>query len=602
MLQLAAILILGIFGQWFAWRVKIPAILPLIVLGLLVGPVSSLLTTEGTKWINTDTIFQGHYLFDFVSLAVGVILFEGGLTLKISEVRQVAGVIRNIIVIGSIVTLFGGTWAMHYFLGIEYKIAFLFGSLVIVTGPTVIRPILNNVRPKSNISTILKWEGVLIDPFGAFVAILIFDFILSGATDFSLFALKGFFLIVLSGIVAGTAVAFLIKELLKRDLIPHHLLNVVVLALAVFCFVLSDYLHAESGLLSVTLCGMILSNTKVKGIDKILSFKEEITVILISVLFILLSARMNVADFEKLGVGSIGVFAVLVFIIRPLGVFLSSIGSTLSLKEKIFISWISPRGIVSAGVASIFTLKLTTGHIPFLTALEVEQASLLLPMTFMVIVGTVVLQGSTAKYLAKALNLIEEHPKGILIMGANDFAQLLGEKLVSMGLPVLLTDTSEVNAKEARLKNLNVHVGNLLTTEIDDFDFAEYGMMLALTPSPGINVMACKSLSAYIGRENVFRLMTKKEFEIKQLNRPEKVLFEGNHDFIQLSTFLRETHEIEDKYFETYAEYQKFYVNRQDSIVPLFFQLKQNRVIPVTCANKASVKSFKLIYLKHQKG
>ena len=597
MLELAGILVFGIFAQWLAWRVKIPAILPLIVLGISIGPLWSYFHPDHTKLINIDTIFQGHYLFDFVSLCVGIILFEGGLTLKLKEVKKVASVVRNIIFIGSIVTLFGTTWAVSYFMELDIKIAFLFGALVIVTGPTVIKPILNNVRPTANVATVLKWEGVLIDPVGAFAAVLIYDFIIAGGGDFTFFALKGFSLIVLSGAFVGVAIAMAMKFMLNRELIPHYLINVVVLAFVVLCFAISDQLHAESGLLAVTILGMIITNSKVKGLKEILSFKEDITILLISILFIALSSRINISDIQLLGHESIIVFCILIFVIRPVGVFISSIKSELNFKEKLFISWISPRGIVSAGVASIFTLHLTTLPDINLSEKAIQDASLLLPMTFMVIVGTVIIQGSTAKLLARKLGLIQTQSLGFVIIGANDFALEMAKYLYKKGIEVLISDTSNVNITKAKQMGLPVFEGNaVLENSFEEEEFTKYGTLLSLTPSTEINHLACKNFSKYFGIKNVFRLASKREFEEPTGKYDERILFEAQGDYIELTNLIRKGNRIKSKEFVNNQFYENYV--KDFNIIPLMREYNLNEYVPINTQKAAQSKPFKLVYIE----
>ena len=241
MLELAAIIVLGIFAQWIAWRMRIPAIFPLIIIGLFVGPLSILFLEN--QWINPENIFAGKTMYYFVSLSVGVILFEGGLTLKFKEVRKIAGVVRNLLIIGSLIMLIGGALAAYYILEMDYRVGLLFGSLIIVTGPTVIAPILQSVRPNRNVSTILKWEGIIIDPIGALVAVLVYElfFVASmgvGHHDVGLtqMALKTFFLTVCVGSFFGLFSGWALNTLLRKNLIPHFLINVLSLAFVIFAF------------------------------------------------------------------------------------------------------------------------------------------------------------------------------------------------------------------------------------------------------------------------------------------------------------------------------------------------------------------------------
>ncbi len=598
MFILAGILVLGILAQWYAWRIHTPAILPLIIIGLLVGPFSEFVF--GTKIIDSDAIFQESLLFDFVSLSVGVILFEGGLTLKASEIKHLGKAVRNIILFGSLITFIGGAAAGMYWLGMEWRIALLFGSLVIVTGPTVIRPILNNVKPNHNVSTVLKWEGVLIDPLGAFVAILIYEFIVSGhgGKHMTLNALHGFFLIILSGVACGTGMALLIHQLIKRKLIPHYLMNSVILALVVGTFALSDFLYAESGLLAVTLLGMILSNTDVEEIKDILSFKEDITVILISILFICLSARINVEDIKLLGWESLIVFFALIFIIRPLGVFIGTLKSNLNIREKLFISWIGPRGIVAAGVASIFTLRLSQGGGGLSTA-EVNDAQLLLPMTFLIILGTVILQGGSAKWVAKKLKVLREQPNGLLFIGADEASRAIALFLLRKGIPVMVSDTSKSHIREAMVEGIPYYSGSLLVDgEYENADLSKYGQVLALTSSTEINVLACKTLAEEFGKNNVYRLISRKEQEVKELTRPTHTLFKGEADFIMLTQVVRNEPEFEVKAFENVQAYERFLHLNANKIIPLFIQLSEDRFVPVSDQKVNLTESFRLVYIE----
>jgi len=295
MLELAGTIILGIFAQWIAWRIRVPAILPLIITGLLVGPISSLMTEDGTKLLQPiyneatgEGLFPGEYLFYFVSLAIGIILFEGGLTLKRQEISGTGPIIFRLITIGPTVTFVGAGLAAHFIMALPWPIAFLFAGLIIVTGPTVIAPILQNVPLHRNVATLLKWEGILIDPIGALVAVLVFEFIRSaeGGLGFTTHALIAFGQIILIGLALGALAAFALYELIRRDFIPNYLLNVFTLAFVLGVFVFANVMAEESGLVSVVVMGMVLGNLDVPRLRDILSFKESLSVLLISILFI----------------------------------------------------------------------------------------------------------------------------------------------------------------------------------------------------------------------------------------------------------------------------------------------------------------------------
>jgi len=302
MLELAGIIILGILAQWSAWKFKIPAILPLILIGLAVGPIATLFTADGGKliepiWNGESGLFPGESLFYFVSLAISIILFEGGLTLRKGEILNVGPVIVKLITVAVIVTFIGAGIAAHLIFDLSWQISFLFAALIIVTGPTVITPILRNIPLKKDVSAILKWEGILIDPIGALFAVLVFEFISAGeGREFTQTALIEFGKIVLFGFTFGFTFAHALAFSIKKNVIPHYLLNVFTLATVLGVFVLSDAFAHESGLLAVVVMGMVLGNTNLPNIKELLYFKESLSVLLISILFILLAANINIDD------------------------------------------------------------------------------------------------------------------------------------------------------------------------------------------------------------------------------------------------------------------------------------------------------------------
>lgn len=570
MIELASILVLSVLAQWLAWRIKVPAILPLIIIGLTLGPVSTFFTPYGDKLLDGDQIFSGDLLFAFVSISVGVILFEGGLTLKIKEIRHQAGVVRNLLIFGPIITLIGGGFAAHYLLGLEYRLAFLFGALIIVSGPTVVIPILRNVRPNERINNVLKWEGILIDPLGALIAVLVYEFIQTA--DFqkadTLEVLKGFFITVSSGIFVGALAAFFLRWILQKNRIPSYLHNVVALGLVIFAFTFAELISHEAGLMSTTFMGIILANVRVEEFKKILSFKEDVSIILISVLFILLSSRIDIVQIEKLGWDAAILFAVVILVIRPLGVWISTLGSKFHWREIVFMSWVGPKGIVAAAVASLFSLQLTSQEGGTINA---TQAELILPLTFLVIVGTVILQGATAKPIARLLRVEREEPRGYLIAGANENSRFIARFLTKNGVNVLLADTSKANVKEAQKQGLEVYEGNILGDSVyDDLDLTNIGKLLAMTSSAEVNNLAMKYFEDEFGEDNVFRLSSRKEQEMKEIELPKNVLFLGKVDYLFLAQAIRKSDQIivgsvGDN--EEYDELQKRYKGR---IVPLF--------------------------------
>jgi NhaP-type Na+/H+ or K+/H+ antiporter len=597
MLELASILVLGIFAQWLSWKIKQPAILPLILIGLMIGPVSTFFTEGGEKLLDGDNIFSGDLLFSFVSIAVGVILFEGGLTLNLSEIRSLAGTVRNLLIFGAIITFVGGGLAAHYIMDMSWQMSFLFGALIIVSGPTVIMPILRNVRPNSSINTILKWEGILIDPFGALIAVLMYEFILTSGhgSDYSIEVFKEFFITISAGIVAGGLGAIFLYYLIKNNALPEYLRNVFTLGLVIFTFSFAELIHKEAGLMAATIMGIILANLKLEELKKILSFKEDISLILISVLFILLSSRMDVEQIEKLGSKSLILFAVVILIVRPIGVFLATLRSSLNLSEKIFISWIGPKGIVAAAVASLFSLDLVNRG----NFVDPREAELLLPLVFLVIIGTVIIQGSSAKMVAGLLGVRQEEPQGILIVGANELARKIGSKLKSLGIYVLLVDTSAPNIKEAKRQDLKSLQANILSDEIfEDVDLSKIGKLIAMTSNSGLNDLACSWFEKEIGEHNCLRLASKEETENTNLPLPKNVIFNSRIDFVGLVQILRNKDSYGEISFANSVEYDQFMEQYGSKIIPLVIHKKSDEAEIISGYTSKTDKAQSLYYLK----
>jgi NhaP-type Na+/H+ or K+/H+ antiporter len=581
MLELAAIIVIGLLAQWIAWRMKIPAIFPLIILGLVMGPLSTLFLDE--KWIDPENIFAGKTMYYFVSLSVGVILFEGGLTLKFKEVRQLAGVVRNLLIVGPIVMGIGGALAAHYFLDMDYRVGLLFGSLIIVTGPTVIAPILRSVRPKKNISTILKWEGIAIDPIGALVAVLVYELLFVSTMgvggDHSMgltqVALKTFFLTLCVGTFFGLLSGWTLHTLLKRNLIPHFLINVLSLGFVIFAFAGADTLQAESGLLSVTVMGILLANIKTPNLDKILDFKESLTVILISVLFIILSTKISMEDLRLLEINSLYIFLVVVFVLRPIVVWISSWKSDLNWREKAFVAWIGPKGIVAAAVASLFSLYLMSDKISLPPSLR-EDVELLVPLTFMIILGTVTLNGLSAKFVARLLGLVQDVKNGVVIVGANEGSISIAKYLEKHHISNTLVDLSKENIRQARAASLNVLEKNILSDD-DDLEFDDVGHLLALTSSNDVNIFACRKLKSTFGESNVYRLITVNEIKFDALSRPNNILFSDDSDYIKLIELVRKYPEVHDMEITSEDHLKSLIESDKESYLPIL--LRRNDTI-----------------------
>ncbi len=565
-LLLAGIMGLGICCQWLAWRLKFPAILPLLGAGFLLGPVLNILHPQE---------LLGDLFFPAISLAVSIILFEGALTLKWQEVRHVANIVRNLITVGALITWLGGGVAARFILGLPWPLAILFGALIVVTGPTVIAPLLRNVRPIPKLASVLRWEGILIDPLGALLAVLIFNFIVAeGPLRYLSFrAFVGFLRIVLIGTGAGLMGGYFIAFLIRRYLVPDYLRDIMILAVVISIFAISDSLQSESGLLAVTVMGLLLANLDLIQLRQIWHFKERISILFISSLFIVLAANITLADLAALNWQSLLLVAVVIFVLRPVSVYLSALGSNLVRNERLFLSWIAPRGIVAAAVSSLFAFRLEE--------LGYSEAPLLASLTFLVIVSTVVLQGGSAKLVARWLNVAEAEPQGFLIMGAHPFAQLFGLALKEEGFALRLIDTNWENVRQARFRGLDVYHGNILSEFAEnDLDLSGLGRLLALTSNDEANALACLHLQDEFGSSNVYLLSPKSlaQDKSKRLSRDRlgrlfpgpEITYEKLAVLVQEGAVIKKT-QLTQQF--TYADYSAYYSN---NFVPLLlFRGKQ---------------------------
>lgn len=492
-LAIAGIVALGAAAQWFAWRVGLPAILPLLVVGFVVGPLFG--------WLAPTEFIPQDLLFPAVSLAVGLILFEGGLTLSLPEVRETRGAVIRLVTVGALTTWLLGTLAAWWLVDLSLPLAFLFGALIIVTGPTVIGPLLRIVRPSNRVGNVLKWEGILIDAIGAMVAVLVFEFLLIENREQALGSTLLLFLrFIATGGIVGAVAGYLLALLLRRRFIPDYLINLVALAMVFAAFATANALAPEAGLLATVLMGMVIANLGVPNITDLLSFKEDLTVLFISLLFIVLAANIELAAFTAvLNVGSLLLLLVVVLVIRPMSVFISTLGSSLDLREKAFLSWIAPRGIVAAAVSSLFASKLV--------AAGFEGAESLVPLVFLVIVGTVLLGSLTAKPVAEQLGVAEPDPQGFLILGAHAVARRIADFLQGEGVAVMLADTNWSNVAAARLEGLPAYYGSLLSDRTDDeIRLSGIGRLLALTSNDEANALASLKYARAFGSQNVFQL------------------------------------------------------------------------------------------------
>lgn len=493
LLYLTLVLALGSVAQWLAWRLRLPAILLLLLFGFGAGYV-----------YDTRELIDEKLLFPAVSLAVAVILFEGGLSLRFSELREAGQIIFRLVTVGAVLTWALAGLAAWWLLGLTPQMAALVGAILTVTGPTVVGPLLQHVRPVKRVGTIAKWEGIVIDPVGATLAVLVFEAI-PGATFGG--SLGRLMLTVVGGVVIGLVVAWIVIWLLKHHWIPDSLESMVLLTFVVGAYSLSVRLITESaGLVAVTLAGVVLANQRTVTVQHLIEFKETLRVLLISTLFILLASLLNWDDLLALGWPA-AVFLAVLLVIRLVAVFGACVMSKLTWREQLFLSWMAPRGIVAAAVSSLFALELTSQHLADqLSPIIAQQAQLLVPVTFLVIVGTVVVYGLTAAPLARWLGLADPNPQGVLFVGAEPFARAMARVLRDEGYQVFMVDTNHRNISAARMQGLPCLSGGILSEYVhEQLELGGIGRLLAMTASSEVNTLATREFSHTFGRAGVYQ-------------------------------------------------------------------------------------------------
>ena len=499
---IVSVIVLGIGAQWLAWRIRVPSILLLLIFGFVAGPVTGLLPPES---------LQGDWLFAFVSLSIGIILFEGGLSLRISEFREVGKSVLNLITIGVLVTWALAGLAAYFIAGFNLGLSIQIGAILTVTGPTVVVPLLRHVRPTGRVGAIAKWEGITIDPVGAILAVLVLETILllnqaptalgevSSVTNAALHAIEGLLLTIFISVgISVIGAAFLIVVLYRR-LVPDYLQSSVALMAVVFTFALSNVLQEESGLLEVTLMGIIMANQKYVPVRRITEFKEDLQVLLIACLFILLSARLDLSVLNHFDGYAFAFLGILILVIRPIAVFVSTLGTGLSWKEKTFLSWLAPRGIVAAAVASLFAFRLD----------EIYGSAVdsVVPYVFLVIVGTVAVYGLTISPLARYLGLADPDPQGVLFLGAYIWTQRAALALQDLGFKVLLIDANTKNIEQAKDNDLPADTADALSESvIDELNLSGLGRFLALTPNDEVNALAALHFTEVFENNEVYQL------------------------------------------------------------------------------------------------
>lgn len=489
LISLSGIFVLGIGGQWLASLLRVPSILVLLGTGILVGPILG--------WIQPDQLL-GDLVLPLVSLSVAIILFEGSLTLRVRDLVQIGRPLAMLLSVGVLMTWAMCAAAAYVVLDFELPVALLLGAILTVTGPTVVGPMLGHIRPSGQVGPIARWEGIVVDPVGAILAVFVFQtFQYVNDAEFSRavwVGASGFLKTFIFGTLIGAAAAVVIRELFRRHWVSDHLQSPFALMLVVGVSALSNLIAHESGLVSVTVMGLLLANQRSVSIRHVIEFKESLSVLLISSLFILLASRLNLEYFQHLGWRGPAFAAIVILIVRPASVWLATINSGLKTSERLFLGWLAPRGIVAAAVASVFALELGNGN-DFVAA------------TFLVIISTVVVYGFTSGLLARKLGLSVPDPQGVLIAGANEFAQSVAAALIECGMDVCLVDRNANDLQTARMAGIRTFYADILSEAVhEEIDLGGIGRFLSILPNDEVNSLAVQHCAELFGRENVYRL------------------------------------------------------------------------------------------------
>jgi NhaP-type Na+/H+ or K+/H+ antiporter len=464
----------GVTAQVVATRLAIPSIVLLLVAGLAVGP-------DGLGWLDPSIFAETRG--DLIGLAVTVILFEGALGIDLERLREHRRTLVSLLTTGAILSLAVGTGGARWFLGMPWSVALLYGALVIVTGPTVVTPLVSRLPLGRSVREILVSEGVLIDPIGAIVALVVADFVVghSGAVE------SGYQVVIRlgTGLLVGGATGYLLSVLLRRRVVPEHLTNAFVLGVALLVSTLASRLSAEAGLMAAVAQGVTLANRRVPALGRLRAFKETLTVLLLGFLFIVLVADVRLSAVAGLGWPALGVVGALMWVARPLAVALATLGSTLSYGERAFVAWVCPRGIVAASVAGLFRVLLEDAGMSGGAELEA--------LVFVTVAATVVWQGLTAGRAARVLGADLPADMGAAIVGADGLGRLLGRTFAAYGRQVVLIDSSPWSCRAARREGLAAYEGDALSVDVlEEAGVRHAGTVVALTRNPELNMLVAQ--------------------------------------------------------------------------------------------------------------
>ncbi len=487
---------IGVGSQWLAWRLRLPAIVLMLLAGLAIGPGLGLFNPERDI---------GPLMGPMISIAVAIILFEGGMTLNLHSLRESAKGVKRLVLIGAPLGWAGSALALHYIAGLSWASSAVFGGIMIVTGPTVIAPLLRTARLRKRPAQLLQWEAIVNDPIGALAAVLAFEVVLViYSTETFGAAIWDMSFGIVSATVLGIAAGWLLSEGFRRGRVPEYMKVPVLFASLLLVFAVADGILHESGLLAVTIMGFYIANAGLPSYTELRRFKEHATILLVSGVFILLAASMDIDRLSRLGWPALLFIVAVILVVRPLTVMISLAFSNIPMRERLLVAFTGPRGVVLVAVAGLFSARLVNAGI--------EDAAMLTPLAFALVAATVVLHGFTLRPLGRMLGLAGGHVPGVIFVGGSRFSAAFAAALQEEEVPVLIADANRARLRSAREAGLPIYVGDILSDGAEHgVEFISFGRLVATSDNDAYNTLVATDLAPEFGREHVFQLRRAKQ-------------------------------------------------------------------------------------------
>ena len=498
---------LGLGAQWIAWRIQAPAIVLMALAGMAVGPLWAVIF--GTPLLNPSHTF-GELLRPIVSLAVAVILFEGGLVLKFENLRDAGPAVRRMVFVGGPLAWLLGSFAARYAAGLDWGSAIVFAGVMVVTGPTVIMPLLRQSKLGGRVGSALKWEGIVNDPIGALFAVASFEVLRVATSEGSVLGAAGWIIIAAAlGTALGIAFGWSMVRAFRAGWTPEYLKAPIIFASIILCYALAEMLATEIGLVAVTAYGMTLANSNLAGLAELQKFKEEIAILLVSGVFVILTANLTPALIASaLTYNTFLFLTVMLFVVRPLSIWIATWG-TLKRNEAILLGWIAPRGIVAVAVSGLFSQLLfeLNQELDRNSPFNFYGAEQIAPLAFAMVFATVVLHGFTIGPLSRYLGLSRKAKPGTLVVGVNPWSIDLSKALHDAGVDVILADSNWRRLKPAREAGMETFFGEVLSEEAEvRLDHTRFESVVALSANEPYNALVCGQFAPELGRHRVFQL------------------------------------------------------------------------------------------------